>query len=99
MNVKQWISLHFLYFVWLDTIPHCFCAVSWAQVAGHFTGETPHMISAAAKGLARLAYEFSDLVLTSFKLLPGTLTLLRSDNKEIIKVYFLVYLLVKCIAD
>lgn len=57
------------------------------------------MISAAAKGLARLAYEFSDLVLTSFKLLPGTLTLLRSDNKEIIKVYFLVYLLVKCIAD
>ncbi|RZB71976.1 RRP12-like protein isoform B [Glycine soja] len=55
------------------------------MVAGHFTGETPHMISAAAKGLARLAYEFSDLVLTSFKLLPGTLTLLRSDNKEIIK--------------
>ncbi|CAJ1940559.1 unnamed protein product [Sphenostylis stenocarpa] len=55
------------------------------MVAGHFTGETPHMISAAAKGLARLAYEFSDLVLTALKLLPGTLTLLRSNNKEIIK--------------
>ncbi|KAK7388294.1 hypothetical protein VNO78_23108 [Psophocarpus tetragonolobus] len=55
------------------------------MVAIHFTGETPHMISAAAKGLARLAYEFSDLVLTAFKLLPGTLALLRSNNKEIIK--------------
>ncbi|RDX76023.1 RRP12-like protein, partial [Mucuna pruriens] len=55
------------------------------MVAGHFTGETPHMISATAKGLARLAYEFSDLVLTAFKLLPGALTLLQSNNKEIIK--------------
>ncbi|TKY54389.1 RRP12 protein [Spatholobus suberectus] len=55
------------------------------MVAGHFTGETPHMISAAAKGLARLAYEFSDLVLSAFKLLPGTLTLLQENNKEIIK--------------
>ncbi|KAL2338811.1 hypothetical protein Fmac_013257 [Flemingia macrophylla] len=55
------------------------------MVAGHFTGETPHMISAAAKGLARLAYEFSDLVLTAFKFLPGALTLLQSNNKEIIK--------------
>ncbi|XP_047157816.1 RRP12-like protein [Vigna umbellata] len=55
------------------------------MVAGHFAGETPHMISAAAKGLARLAYEFSDLVLTALKLLPGTLALLRSNNREIIK--------------
>lgn len=50
------------------------------------------MISAAAKGLARLAYEFSDLVLTALKLLPGTLALLRSNNREIIKVCFVVYL-------
>ncbi|ESW26550.1 hypothetical protein PHAVU_003G128600 [Phaseolus vulgaris] len=55
------------------------------MVAGHFAGETPHMISAAAKGLARLAYEFSDLVLSALKLLPGTLSLLRSNNREIIK--------------
>jgi len=49
------------------------------------------MISAAAKGLARLAYEFSDLVLTALKLLPGTLALLRSNNREIIKVCFIVH--------
>ncbi|KAJ8562076.1 hypothetical protein K7X08_011367 [Anisodus acutangulus] len=32
------------------------------MVAGGLAGETPHMISAAVKGLARLAYEFTDLV-------------------------------------
>ncbi|XP_061361599.1 uncharacterized protein LOC133305400 [Gastrolobium bilobum] len=55
------------------------------MVAGGLAGETPHMISAAAKGLARLAYEFSDLVLTAFSLLPSTFLLLQRKNKEIIK--------------
>ncbi|KAJ1418786.1 hypothetical protein SESBI_15725 [Sesbania bispinosa] len=55
------------------------------MVAGGLAGETPHMISAAAKGLARLAYEFSDLVLTAFNLLPSTFLLLQRKNREIIK--------------
>lgn len=49
------------------------------------------MISAAVKGLARLAYEFSDLVLTAFKLLPSTSLLLQRKNREIIKVCFLFH--------
>ncbi|KAK0572072.1 hypothetical protein LWI29_025683 [Acer saccharum] len=55
------------------------------MVAGGLAGESPHMISAAVKGLARLAYEFSDLVSTAFKLLPSTCLLLQRKNKEIIK--------------
>ncbi|TKY50046.1 RRP12 protein isoform X2 [Spatholobus suberectus] len=55
------------------------------QVSGHLTRETQHMTSVAAKGSDRLAYEFSDFVLIAFKLLPGTLTLLQDNNKEIIK--------------
>lgn len=56
------------------------------QVAGGLAGETPHMISAAAKGLARLAYEFTDLVSTAYNVLPSTFLLLRRKNREIIKV-------------
>jgi ribosomal RNA-processing protein 12 len=44
------------------------------------------MVSAAVKGLARLAYEFSDLVSTACNLLPSTFLLLQRKNKEIIKV-------------
>ncbi|GLT62846.1 hypothetical protein SLA2020_354490 [Shorea laevis] len=55
------------------------------MVAGGMAGETPHMISAAVKGLARLAYEFSDLVSATYKLLPSTFLLIQRKNKEIIK--------------
>lgn len=49
-------------------------------------GETPHMISAAVKGLARLTYEFSDLISTAYNVLPSAFLLLQRKNKEIIKV-------------
>ncbi|KAA8544895.1 hypothetical protein F0562_019710 [Nyssa sinensis] len=55
------------------------------MVAGGLAGETPHMISAAVEGLARLAYEFSDLVSTAYNVLPSTFLLLQRKNKEIIK--------------
>ncbi|KAF7836830.1 RRP12-like protein [Senna tora] len=54
-------------------------------IARGLASETPHMISAAAKGLARLAYEFSDLISTAFNLLPSTFLLLQRKNREIIK--------------
>ncbi|KAJ4827707.1 hypothetical protein Tsubulata_029798 [Turnera subulata] len=54
-------------------------------IAGGLAGETPHMVSAAMKGLARLAYEFSDLVSTAYKLLPSTFLLLQRKNREIVK--------------
>lgn len=55
-------------------------------MAGGLAGETPHMISAAVKGLARLAYEFTDLVSSAYNVLPSTLLLLQRKNREIIKV-------------
>ncbi|XP_062143407.1 uncharacterized protein LOC133851110 isoform X1 [Alnus glutinosa] len=55
------------------------------MVAGGLAGETPHMVSAAVKGLARLAYEFPNLVSTACNLLPSTFLLLQRKNKEIIK--------------
>ncbi|TYI17340.1 hypothetical protein ES332_A07G017200v1 [Gossypium tomentosum] len=55
------------------------------MVARGLAGETPHMISAAVKGLARLAYEFSDLVSSAYKLLPSSYLLLQRKNREIIK--------------
>ncbi|KAL3363467.1 hypothetical protein AABB24_012642 [Solanum stoloniferum] len=55
------------------------------MIAGGLAGETPHMISAAVKGLARLAYEFSDLVSAAYSVLPSTFLLLKRENKEIIK--------------
>ncbi|BBH08124.1 ARM repeat superfamily protein [Prunus dulcis] len=55
------------------------------MVAGGLAGETPHMISAAMKGLARLAYEFCDLVSTPSNLVPSIFLLLQRKNKEIIK--------------
>lgn len=44
------------------------------------------MISAAMTGLARLAYEFSDLVSAAYNVLPSTFLLLQRKNKEITKV-------------
>lgn len=61
------------------------------QIAGGLAGETPHMISAAVKGLARLAYEFSDLVSAAYSVLPSTFLLLKRENKEIIKVCFCLH--------
>ncbi|MCE3050388.1 hypothetical protein HAX54_047111 [Datura stramonium] len=55
------------------------------MIAGGLAGETPHMISAAVKGLARLAYEFADLVSAAHSVLPSTFLLLKRGNKEIIK--------------
>ncbi|XP_051150403.1 uncharacterized protein LOC127264880 [Andrographis paniculata] len=55
------------------------------MVAGGLAGESPHMISAAMTGLARLAYEFSDLVSAAYNVLPSALLLLQRKNKEIIK--------------
>ncbi|KAI3851844.1 hypothetical protein MKW98_019843 [Papaver atlanticum] len=56
------------------------------MVAGGLAGETPQMISAAVKGLARLAYEFSDLVLSACNVLASLFLLLQRKNREIIKV-------------
>ncbi|CAA2965615.1 RRP12 [Olea europaea subsp. europaea] len=55
------------------------------MVAGGLAGESPHMISASMKGLARLAYEFSDLVSAVYNVLPSTFLLLQRKNREIIK--------------
>ncbi|CAI9100786.1 OLC1v1037959C2 [Oldenlandia corymbosa var. corymbosa] len=55
------------------------------MVAGGLAGETPQMISASVKGLARLAYEFSDLLSMTYALLPSTFLLLQRKNKEVIK--------------
>ncbi|XP_020270530.1 RRP12-like protein [Asparagus officinalis] len=55
------------------------------RVAGGLAGEKPHMISAAVKGLARLVYEFSDLVGAAYSLLPSSFLLLQRKNREIIK--------------
>ncbi|GJQ93738.1 hypothetical protein Tco_0004877 [Tanacetum coccineum] len=40
-------------------------------VAGGLAGETPHMISAAVKGIAGLTYEFFDLISKAFNVLPS----------------------------
>lgn len=55
------------------------------KVAHGLVGKSDHMISATVKGLARLAYEFSDLVLTAFDLLPSIFVLLEKKKKEITK--------------
>lgn len=70
---------------------------------GCLAGSTPHMVSAAVVGLARLLYEFSaELCHTVPDLLPSVLLLLRSKNREIIKVlclsptYLIVIVTVLC---
>ncbi|MFS7932654.1 hypothetical protein Hanom_Chr04g00370521 [Helianthus anomalus] len=56
------------------------------MVSGGLAGESPHMISAAVKGMARLTYEFNDLLSNAFDVLPSTLLLLQRKNREINKV-------------
>ncbi|KAG6501722.1 RRP12-like protein [Zingiber officinale] len=70
-------------------------------IAGGLAGETPQMISAAIKGLARLAYEFQDLVVVAFNLLPSTFLLLQRKNREIVKANlgFVKVLVAKSKAD
>ncbi|OWM74363.1 hypothetical protein CDL15_Pgr013267 [Punica granatum] len=59
------------------------------EIAANLTSGIPHMISAAVKGLARLTYEFSDLISSAFTVLPSTLHLIQVEkNKEIIKANF-----------
>lgn len=55
------------------------------MVAGGLAGETPHMISAAVKGIARLTYEFTDLLSNAFNVLPSAFLLLQRKNREINK--------------
>nr|GEV58478.1 hypothetical protein [Tanacetum cinerariifolium] len=55
------------------------------MVAGGLAGETPHMISAAVKGIARLTYEFTDLISRAFNVLPSAFLLLQRKNREINK--------------
>ncbi|CAM8986557.1 unnamed protein product [Rhodiola kirilowii] len=71
------------------------------MVAGHMVGETPRMKSAAVKGLARLTYEFSDLVSTAYRVLPSVYLLLQGENKEIVNAILglLKVLIAKSSAD
>ncbi|KAI3786135.1 hypothetical protein L1987_45266 [Smallanthus sonchifolius] len=55
------------------------------MVAGGLAGESPHMISAAVKAIARLTYEFNDLRSNAFNVLPSTFLLLQRKSKEINK--------------
>ncbi|KAK4756859.1 hypothetical protein SAY87_006986 [Trapa incisa] len=56
------------------------------KIAGNLTSGNPHMISAVVKGLTHLTYEFSDLISSSFALLPITFHLSRvQKNREITK--------------
>ncbi|KAH0925426.1 hypothetical protein HID58_017682 [Brassica napus] len=55
------------------------------MVVGCLAGEKPQMISAAVKGVARLTYEFSELIASAYNLLPSTFLLLQRKNKEITK--------------
>ncbi|XP_058079848.1 uncharacterized protein LOC131228033 isoform X2 [Magnolia sinica] len=65
------------------------------MVAGGLAGETPHMISAAVKGLARLAYEFSDLISAAYNVLPSAFLLLQRKNREIANLGLLKVLVAK----
>ncbi|KAK9073659.1 hypothetical protein SSX86_006253 [Deinandra increscens subsp. villosa] len=55
------------------------------MVAGGLAGESPHMISAAVRGVARLTYEFNDLLSNAFIVLPSTFLLLQRKSREINK--------------
>ncbi|CAI0387632.1 unnamed protein product [Linum tenue] len=55
------------------------------MVAGGLAGKTPHAVSAAVRGLARLAYEFPGLISSVYQLLPTTFVLLQKKNREIVK--------------
>ncbi|CAL4885637.1 unnamed protein product [Urochloa decumbens] len=52
---------------------------------GLMSGQTPYAISAVVTGLARLTYEFSELIEVAYKLLPQTFLLMQRDNREVVK--------------
>ncbi|RYR77294.1 hypothetical protein Ahy_A01g001738 isoform A [Arachis hypogaea] len=66
-------------------ISHLCFYIFITQIAGGLGGKTSHMISAAAKSLARLSYEFTDLVIPAFDWLQSTYLQLPTENREIIK--------------
>uniref|UniRef100_A0A803LVY2 RRP12-like protein n=1 Tax=Chenopodium quinoa TaxID=63459 RepID=A0A803LVY2_CHEQI len=55
------------------------------KVAAGLASDCSHMISATVKGLARLAYEFSDCLSGACDLFSPSLLLLEREDKEIIK--------------
>ncbi|KAG2662047.1 hypothetical protein PVAP13_1KG517875 [Panicum virgatum] len=58
----------------------------FGMVAGGLvSGQTPCAISAVVTGLARLTYEFSELIGLAYKLLPQTFLLMQRNNREIVK--------------
>ncbi|OEL21250.1 Ribosomal RNA-processing protein 12 [Dichanthelium oligosanthes] len=58
----------------------------FGMVAGGLvSGQTPCAISAVVTGLARLTYEFSELIGVAYKLLPQTFLLMQRNNREIVK--------------
>ncbi|RLN07702.1 RRP12-like protein isoform X2 [Panicum miliaceum] len=58
----------------------------FGMVAGGLvSGQTPYAISAVVTGLARLTYEFSELIGIAYKLLPQTFLLMQRNNREIVK--------------
>ncbi|KAG8072653.1 hypothetical protein GUJ93_ZPchr0006g45349 [Zizania palustris] len=57
----------------------------FGMVAGGLAGQTPYAISACVTGLARLTYEFSELIGVAYRLLPSTFLLMQRNNREIVK--------------
>ncbi|CAN6274197.1 unnamed protein product [Urochloa humidicola] len=58
----------------------------FGMVAGGLvSGQTPYAISAVVTGLARLTYEFSELIEVAYKLLPQTFLLMQRNNREVVK--------------
>nr|CAB3447920.1 unnamed protein product [Digitaria exilis] len=58
----------------------------FGMVAGGLvSGQTPYAISAVVTGLARLTYEFSELIGVAYRLLPQTFLLMQRNNREIVK--------------
>ncbi|AQK75492.1 ARM repeat superfamily protein [Zea mays] len=58
----------------------------FGMVAGGLAaGQTPYAISAVVTGLARLTYEFSELIGVAYNLLPQTFLLMQRNNREIVK--------------
>ncbi|KAH9313994.1 hypothetical protein KI387_022621, partial [Taxus chinensis] len=55
------------------------------MIVGYLVGTSPHMISAAVAGLARLVYEFSDFCLKVPNMLPSVFLLLHSKSREVVK--------------
>ncbi|KAL5212374.1 hypothetical protein ABZP36_023221 [Zizania latifolia] len=73
----------------------------FGMVAGGLAGQTPYAISACVTGLARLTYEFSELIGVAYRLLPSTFLLMQRNNREIVKANlgFIKALVAKSKAD